>query len=231
MDDLIRQVGGGVSGVGGGGRLRGQMWWPWARVGINAGLFAVAAGTMMDASARSDAKGRGDDDSTRSQIMASGINATNAIAWPVLFDMTVGYDKIIDRPILMLGFTWPSVMGLFDGLFLMDMPPATKAGAIQRSNALNMDAQAIISAAFAMGALLSNLKSAAGTHVIMYALIMSLALVIPSVATPSHTQDHVFVQAGQKAALADAIAFVLSGITMDTMSGGASNPTMHRIAA
>ena len=149
----------------------------------------------------------------------------------MLFDVTVGLDKVIERPRLTLGFIWPEAMALLDSHFIMRVAPTSTTEARGRAQALNMDAQAIISAAFAMGALLSGLKSAAGTHIIMFALIMSLALVIPSVSTPSHTQDHIIVQAFQKSALNYSMGFIITGISMDFLNGGASDPRMHGIRA
>ena len=62
-------------------------------------------------------------------------------------------------------------------------------------------------------------------------ILLIAMLVVPSIATPAHTQDHVVVQATQKAALNDAIAFIITGISMDFIPGAASSRVMHRVSA
>lgn len=217
--------------LAGGGTVRDKPWWPWTRFALNTSLLAGATVVVADGAIRARMNTGHMTDALRAQILSNSVNTAGALVWPVLFDFTVGIDKVIERPRLSMGFIWPELMAILDSYFVMQVAPTSTEEARGRSQALNMDAQAIISAAFAMGALLSGLKSAAGTHVIMFALIMSLALVIPSVSTPSHTQDHIIVQAFQRSALNYSMGYIITGISMDFLSGGASDPRMQTIRA
>lgn len=161
------------------------------------------------------------------KMMSNGVTAISILFWPVLWDSTIGYDRLIERPRVIAGFVWPLLISTIDLKF--SIGKSFNQESLTRN--LASDAQAIISAAFAMGALMAGLKSTRGTHIIMYALIMSLALVIPQVAVPKHSSTRAIVFATQKTALNYAIGYIVAGIGIDFLSGGGSKTKFQRMNA
>ena len=155
------------------------------------------------------------------QQLSNALLTLGMLLWPVLFDITVGYDSLAKRPRLLLGFAWPVAITSFSLNSVMDRRTLSAAETKGVQRALNNDAQAIISAAFAMGALLSGLKSASGTHIIMYALILSLAFVVPSIVTSDNAMSRTMVTSGQSLALNWAIGLIMTGISSDLVPDGA----------
>ena len=190
------------------------------------GVFAVVGDTMT--TMRVVRMGR-PMTSLEKKVLMNGVTTASILFWPVLWDSTVGYSTIIERPRVAFGFFWPMVISAFDLHYTLDKRGLQSGELTGLSRGLNLDAQAIISAAFAMGALMSGLKSVRGTHIIMYALIMSLALVIPQVATPSHSTDRAVMLSGQKAALNYAIGYIVAGIGVDFMSGATNKAIYNRM--
>lgn len=160
-------------------------------------------------------------------MISNGIIMSSILFWPVLWDFTVGYARLLERPRIIFGFFWPILISTMDLRYAADKRRDVNQETMART--LNMDAQAVISAAFAMGALMTGLKSTRGTHIIMYALIMSLALVVPQIAAPNHTRDRTVVMSVQKASLNYAIGYIVAGIGMDFLSGGAQKPVFDRM--
>ena len=207
---------------------KGNPWW--IRASVN-GAFLILTGVVLgdtlvtlDLYQKHNRLG-----GMTASLVSNGIVASNIFLWPILWDLTIGYERMVEQPRISFGFFWPMLISSFDMRYIMDQRAGSGHNMDKLATGLNMDAQAIISAAFAMGALMSSLKSVRGTHIIMYALIMSLALVIPQIATPSDTPDRAIILSAQKAALNDAIGFIVAGIGADFLSGGASKPLFGRM--
>lgn len=202
----------------------------WVRAGVNTVFLTLTGIVLGDTIVAVDLyKTHQRLEGMETQLISNGIITSNIFLWPILWDLTIGYERMVEQPRIAFGFFWPMAISAFDMRYIMDKRAGTGQDMDVLAKGLNMDAQAIISAAFAMGALMSSLKSVRGTHIIMYALIMSLALVIPQVATPPNTPDHTVILMAQKAALNNAIGFILAGIGADFLSGGATKPLFGRM--
>jgi hypothetical protein len=198
--------------------------------GIDLSLVGLAAWMVADTAATVMAED-GEPTDVVLQTVSAAITSTSVAVWPTLFNTTIGYDKLIKYPRLSFGFLWPIGISLIELSSVVSRPPLRggRDAIMQRANSLNADAQAIISAAFAVGALLSGLKSAAGTHIIMYALILSLALVIPNIALPHTAIGQSIVNSVQNVALNYAIGFIITGISSDMLPGAAKEAAFHNI--
>lgn len=202
----------------------------WVRAGVNTAFLTLTGIVLGETIVTVDLYKQHDRlEGMETRLISNGIVTSNIFLWPILWDATIGYERMVEQPRVAFGFFWPMAISAFDMRYIFDKRAGSGHDMDVMANGLNMDAQAIISAAFAMGALMSSLKSVRGTHIIMYALIMSLALVIPQVATPSNTPDHTIILMAQKAALNNAIGFILAGIGADFLSGGANKPLFGRM--
>lgn len=164
------------------------------------------------------------------QSLNNMIYALGILLWPPLFNLTVGYDKLQTRPRMLLGFLWPAAISGFSLAGVMQQRPPTSQENIQRQNSLNSDAQAIISAAFAMGSLMMGLKSAGGAHILMYGLLLSLAFVIPDVVITNSNMENTLIASGQSTVLNWAIGLVMAGIASDLVPHGSKKNYMHRLS-
>lgn len=199
-------------------------WEEVARVGINLALLGMIGGVVGTAISMKAAVERNGLSIVENQIMSNAVNTSAALFWPVLFDFTVGFHQLVDQPKLLMGFLWTPVITCFELTSTMDQLPITDGEARRNNRELNADAQAVISAAFAMGALMAGIRSRRGTNIIMYALILSLALVIPNINNTKKTMGRMLVQTLQKQALNYAIGFLVAGITSELLKNDVPIP-------
>lgn len=137
------------------------------------------------------------------------------LLWPALFHATTNLRTLLTKPRLLIGFLWPMAMSLAELLYASDTRVGTTSNTDKVESQLTADSSSIVATAFAMGALMSGMKSVSGTHNIMFALIANLALVVPTVAMPKHSPDRVTLLALQRAALIISIAYIILGISLD----------------
>lgn len=163
------------------------------------------------------------------RMISNGIMASSVTFWPVLWDMTVGWEQLVDRPKMAFGFYWPLVISTMDMIYIMDERKNSHGDMNKLERTLGADAQSLISAAFAVGALMSTLRSVQSVHLILYALIACLALVIPQVSVPNNSTDRNIIVSAQKAALNYAIGYIVAGIGADFLQGGAKNKVYRRM--
>ena len=202
----------------------------WVRAGVNATFLSLAGVILGETAITVELYQKHNRLNGMTQrLISNGITASNVLLWPILFDFTCGFELLVDIPRVGFGFFWPMVISTFDLQYTMDPRVGSGHNMTRLARGLNIDAQSIISAAFAMGALMSSLKSVRGTHIIMYALVMALSLVIVQIGTPDDTPDRAIVLSAQKAALNDAIGFIVAGIGADFLNGGASKPLFSRM--
>ena len=162
------------------------------------------------------------------RMISNGVTAASIFVWPVLWDTTIGFERLVEQPRTAFGFFWPMVISSFDLRFAMGSHRGTNKNMDALAMGLTLDAQAIVSAAFAMGALLVSVRSVRGTHIIMYALIACLALVIPTISAPNG-HNRAIVLSVQRASLNYAIGYIVAGIGADFLNGGASDPNFSRM--
>ena len=150
-------------------------------------------------------------------IISNGITAANAFVWLLVWDLFMGFECVIEKPRMALGLLVPGALSCMDLVFTMNSLGSGTWHRLRRG--LNVDATAIINVAFAMGTLMTALRSNRGTHTIMYALILCLALVVPQFATPPNSTGRTVVTSIQKASLNNAIGLIIAGISADLLAG------------
>ena len=196
----------------------------WVRHAVNATFLTLTGVVIAETATSLDLYQRLDRlTGLENRIISNGVTAASIFAWPVLWDATIGFERLVEQPRTAFGFFWPMLISSFDLRYAMEHHRGSSKNMKSLAMGLNMDAQAIISAAFAMGALLASTRSVRGTHIIMYALIACLALVIPSVSAPDGN-NRAIVLAVQRASLNAAIGFIVAGIGADFLNNGASDP-------
>ena len=163
------------------------------------------------------------------RMISNGIVTSSIFFWPVLFDNIIGLERLTEQPRICFGFFWPMIVSTFDLRYAMDKRLGNSMDMNRMTRELGSDAQSVVSVCFAVGALLSGLKSLRGTHIILYSLVLCLALVIPQVATPNNTPDRAVILSAQKASLNYAIGFLISALSADLLEGGASKPLFGRM--
>ena len=103
------------------------------------------------------------------------VDYVGLLIWPVIWDLTIGYGLITHYPFAFVGFVWPMALIFFDMFFSRErMDPliqneshSTVVGNVQ------LDATAVITVSFAMGALLlSSDKTESRSQPLMYSIAM-----------------------------------------------------------
>ena len=136
------------------------------------------------------------------------------LLWPLLFHATLGMESLNTSKILILPFLWPIALGLFD---LMNSDSQTcETEKRWWMSSKTMDANALAGMTFALGSVLSvNMDkrlSQSVTPVLMMALAICIALIIPSPAMSPGSQRHSVVNAVQKVSVHYAIGLLLAAI-------------------
>jgi hypothetical protein len=156
------------------------------------------------------------------RLIFNAVLAGSVIAWPLVFDATIGLDKLIEKPKLLFGFLWPIMLGLVElnyvSRFSTDTGKLGAASALFQHADLSKDTSAIISAAFAMGSLLiGSRRNTAVNYIIMYALLFCVAFLVPTLQIPPGTREAIMWRSVQKVVLNYAIGFTISGISTDLL--------------
>ena len=156
------------------------------------------------------------------RLIYNAVLAGSVIAWPLIFDATIGLDKLTDKPKLLFGFLWPIILGLVElnyvSRFSTDTGKLGNASALFQHADLSKDTTAIISAAFAMGSLLiGSRRNTAVNYIIMYALLFCVAFLVPTIQIPPGTKEAIMWRSVQKVVLNYAIGFTIAGISTDLL--------------
>lgn len=162
------------------------------------------------------------------RIYLTGSLMVGVLFWPILWNVALGKGhlnggaRLLGAPKLLLGFAWPLVMLIGDLNYASKkLKDPTFFEALNRLGYLQTDANTIITAAFAIGTLLVTLKKsrkAQGVNVVMYALLLCVAFVIPSSEAPATSRTSIIIRTCQKVCLNYAIGFIISGITLDLVT-------------
>lgn len=203
----------------------------WLRRGVSLALLALTGVVVGETITNMHTYAHVDNlHSLDGRFIANGVTTASILLWPMLWDLTVGLDVLVEKPRMLFGFYWPMVVSSLNLPAIMDTRLVLAQSSEETESGLTADAQAIISAAFAMGALLATTKSVRGTHIIMYAMIACLALVVPNINT-ADDQHRAVVYACQRASLNYAIGFIVAGIGADFLAGGASSKRYAQVSA
>ena len=151
-------------------------------------LGATAVAIVIDCIKTFDGM-TGDEDPAIKQekmrIIASGVSSIGILLWPVLWDTLAGYSLLVHHPLTMFGFVWPMVVSTIDLTYAFAAKNAVAAERVFGIGQLSSDANTLVGVAFAVGSLLasqSNAVADATVPLLMYALVLLIAFIIP---TPS----------------------------------------------
>jgi hypothetical protein len=180
-----------------------------------------------------DPKGSKERQEEEMRLIYNTVLTVGALAWPIIFDGTIGLDKLMTDPRLLPGFFWPVALCITELNYVGQFSTATgargRASALFQHADLNADTSAIISAAFAMGSLMMNKSNTYNTsHIIMYALVFCLAFVVPTLQVPPETRESVMFRSAQKVITTYAIGFIVCGISSDLFSSFFSSTSLPR---
>ena len=169
------------------------------------------------------------------EIMRLYVNAVlmaGLLLWPLVWDVAVaspggggGLRRLCAQPKMLLGLVWPIVMILVDMQYVRKRTQdASFFESLHRIGYLQTDANTIITAAFAMGTLITSMQSkraaaargqGSGVQIVMYALLLCVAFVIPTSDVPVTSRAALIIRSAQKVCLNYAIGFVIAGIMAD----------------
>jgi len=169
-----------------------------------------------------DPRGSRDRQEEEIRLIFNAVLTVGVLWWPLVWDATIGLDKLIEQPRLLPGFLWVPVLTMMELQYVSKFSAATgkagRASALFQHSDLNADTSSIISAAFAMGSLFfSSTKNYTATHIIMYALVFCLAFVVPTLQVPPETKEAVMWRSVQHLILNYSIGFIISGISTDLL--------------
>ena len=196
-------------------------------------LLALTAGVAADTYSFFAAYGK--TPQLNDEIMRLYVNAAltgGVLLWPLVWDAAVattrvsGLARIAQKPTLLLGLAWPLVMIIVDMQYVRKRTQDPSFfESLHRIGYLQTDANTIITAAFAMGTLITSMhrkrsrrsKGGTGVQIVMYALLLCVAFVIPTSDVPVTSRTALVIRSAQKVCLNYAIGFVIAGIMVDFM--------------
>lgn len=164
------------------------------------------------------------------RLIYNSVLTVGTLAWPIVFDATIGLNRLMADPRLLLGFFWPMALNITELNYVNQFSSATgpkgRASAMFLQQDLNSDTASIMSAAFAMGSLMMNRNNTYNTsHIIMYAMVFCLAFVVPTLQVPPETKEAVMFRSAQKIITTYAIGFIVCGISSDLFASFFQSPT------
>ena len=179
-------------------------------IGVLVGTGLLSNSRRMNSSAEEQ---RGD----KVKILNAGVTLAGTLAWPVVWDCTVGYSELVRKPWMVSGFLWPMVMNMMQ-LFTSTTRPCTTSHDVRIPfiAAPYGDAAMLISTIFAMGTLLS--MSQKGEHpevlktYLMYSLLLCIAFIVPTAHFNPGYATSAAVRSGQRVLLNYSIGYVISAV-------------------
>lgn len=148
-------------------------------------------------------------------IVKNGLISGLSLLWPVIFDATVGYHRLVAQPELIFGFLWPMVLSIIDLAHLHKHSAPTEKSSSKIESVLSTRSGILVSASFAMGTLMSSLKTKTGTRLIMLSLIAAVSIVIPSPSVSDTSLSKTAIHTIQRFAMTVSISYILVGIIAD----------------
>lgn len=177
------------------------------------GIVAVACFTVFKMRGN-PSKRPTDDEDENTRYLYNSVLLGGILLWPLIFDLCVGLKNLIHQPRILFGFFWMPLIVTLDMVFV----EINNSKGDFMHHELSRDTSTIISAAFAMGSLFyASQKNYSSTHIIMYALLLCIAFIVPTISVPTNTKQAALVRSIQKVALNYAIGFVICGISVDLL--------------
>lgn len=158
------------------------------------------------------------------RVVDNMIDYVGLIMWPVIWELTIGFRILEHFPFTFLGFIWPMALIFIDLYFAQEkLDPNEKNGCHRESiGNIQVDVTAVITIAFAMGALLLSQSdkniSSISSPMIMFALLFMIVFVIPSNDIHMSETTKLLMFSVQRIFLNYAIGFVISGISVNLSS-------------
>ena len=184
---------------------------------ISVALIALVAVTTLTSVRTSK------DDRTRkerSRIYAAAVFASALLLWPVIVQKAVGWDEIARDTPLALGFVWTGVLLVWEMTANMD-ESGSDGISRQRAAETKQWASIIIGAAWAVGTLLSVIRtgggqSIQGSKILLASLVLCIAFIVPlsSEGVDARTASSVTLRSAQRAALHYSVGLFIIGISV-----------------
>lgn len=188
---------------------------------INVGLIlAIAVATVIQVNTSKDDRTRKE----RSRLYASAVFASALLLWPIVIERAVGWNTISNHVSLALGFAWTGMLLFWEMTGNMD-ESGSDGVSRQKAAETKQWASIIIGAAWAVGTLLSVIRSGGsqsvlGSKILLSSLVLCIAFIVPlsSEGSDSRTASSVALRSAQRSALHYSVGLFIVGITVSCQS-------------
>ena len=165
---------------------------------------------------------------TRLKSRISAITAWSIalLLWPIIWYGIVGEksDEIVSK----VGLLWPIFIIVLD---MIALNRNTYESAIQtKRSILSMDASTICSLTFAISSILGSKNNVCCSRIFMAAIVFCIAFVLPAPNIQYNAVETIIVESIQKAILAYAIGFIVTGILLTLEESSFSSKTTSSIS-
>ena len=151
-----------------------------------------------------------------SRIAVAATYSVAAIAWPLLWSAAFGFGVTASAPIMAAALAWGLAMTTWDLVSYSAIAPGEWLSPEEQR--LHIQGTALISTAFAIGAILagqiSQKVAKAAAPGVLLSLCMCIAFVIPGIRAPRSTHVACVLRAAQRSALTYSQGLVLAGLLM-----------------
>lgn len=159
------------------------------------------------------------------RIQQSTIYMIGALLWPVVWDVTFGYETLAQHPTTTFAFVWPMVMGVIHMYNIRNRKEYDEILHKPEIHAKKIytDTNSIITIAFAMGTLTlmgRKRKDAGQQEALLYALLLCIAFIIPTNHI-NNLKEKPSIRASQRVIWSYAIGFVVAAILLDLAANDA----------
>jgi len=155
------------------------------------------------------------------RAIVTGLDTVGILAWPLVWEKTVGFGTLAHHPATIFPFLWPMVMIASD-MALTNSDPQLSANGLFGLQNLQNDSASMINLALAAGALLtaqySSALSEASAPLMMYALLVTISFVVPSPNLDPQTEAGIVLGKLQRIAFNYAVGLVGTGIISSIVS-------------
>jgi hypothetical protein len=184
---------------------------------LNVGLVILAIVAIIVAqfsmSPRKDQRSRIND----LRVIDNAADYVGLLLWPVIWNLAIGFEILEYFPFTFLGLVWPMVL-IFMDLYAKQERVEPRGTSYSLVGNLQVNASAVITVAFSMGALLLSTDKSVSTissPMIMFALLFTIAFVVPAHNLQISAPTQNMLVSIQNIFLNYAIGFVIAGISVN----------------